>query len=126
MDEPWRPIRRAAVTNSPNTEAVLLCLLVWLLGSVMSGPWPRPPVAPPTRGPAHRTAALILWLLPGPISASLVLSLGRAGTAGGMCLWASFAGRVSLSPYCPLAATQACVHTSPLQALRPGGKGLVW
>ena len=41
-------------------------------------------------------------------------------------MWASFAGRVSLSPYGPLAVTQACVHASPLQALRPGGKGLVW
>lgn len=74
MDKPWRPISRGAVTNSPNTEAVLYVSWCgcWGWSGTHGGPWPRLP----TCGPAHRTAALILWLLPGPISASLVLSLG--------------------------------------------------
>lgn len=82
-------------------------------------------LAPPTRGPAHHTAVLILWLLPGPGSVSLVLSLGRAGTAGGMSLWASFAGRVSLYPLLS-PGPYAGPHPRLLRALRPGGKGLVW
>ena len=46
----------------------------------------RGSLAPPTRGPAHHTTALILWLLPGPGSTSLVLSLGEQGLQeGGVC-----------------------------------------
>ena len=59
MDEPWRPISHAAVTNSPNTEAYFMSPSVGA-GVCHGGPWPRPPHHRPYPGAPPWTHLSIL------------------------------------------------------------------
>lgn len=134
MDKPWRPISRAAVTNSPNTEARTLCLLVWVLGSVwdswgaLAPPthlWPRPPHCRPypVASPwTHLSIFSSVTLLSGDCrrdvfvgqlcGACVIVPLLSPGRDSGLC------PRLTVAGAAPWGKGTGLVNTQPASATR--------